>query len=98
MFKILNDFVTCEIFSKCYEVPIILYLTQNHGPKPPFFDLMGPHYVIIVQNCLGQDWYKALEYHWFALFNVILFVLTLGWNLQRADEQMEFTSKSSKKG
>ncbi len=52
-----------------------------------YFDLMGPHFVIAARNCVGREWYEALEYHWLALFQIIAYVMNFGWNLQRADEQ-----------
>ena len=52
-----------------------------------YMELMGPHFVIAVRGSLGSDWYEALEYHWLALFNVIVYCMKFGWNMQRADEQ-----------
>ena len=52
-----------------------------------YFDLMGPHFVIAVRNSVGGDWYEALEYHWLALFNMLVYGMKFGWDLQRADEQ-----------
>ena len=52
-----------------------------------FFDHMGPHFVTAVRACIGQDWYEALEYHWLAMFNVLVYIMKFGWNLQRADDQ-----------
>ena len=63
-----------------------------------YFDLMGPHFVIAVRSCLGNDWYEALEYHWLALFNIIVYVMKFGWNLQRAEEQKNARQLMSKRG
>ena len=52
-----------------------------------YFDLMGPHFVIAVRNTVGNDWYEALEYHWLALFESMVYCMKFGWDLQRADEQ-----------
>ena len=60
---------------------------SGYGALPMYFDLMGPHFVIAVRSCLGNDWYEALEYHWLALFNMIVYAMKFGWNLQRAQEQ-----------
>jgi len=59
----------------------------GYGALPMYFDLMGPHFVIAVRSCCSEDWYEALEYHWLAVFNMIVFVMKFGWNLQRAEEQ-----------
>lgn len=59
----------------------------GYGAVPMYFDLMGPHFVIAVRSCLENDWYEALEYHWLALFNIIVYAMKFGWNLKRAEEQ-----------
>ena len=48
---------------------------SGYGALPMYFDLMGPHFVIAVRSCLGNDWYEALEYHWLALFNMIVYAI-----------------------
>ena len=70
----------------------------GYGAVPMYFDLMGPHFVIAVRSCLGNDWYEALEYHWLALFNIIVYVMKFGWNLQRAEEQKNARQLMSKRG
>jgi len=57
------------------------------GALPMYFDLMGPHFVIAIRSTIGNDWYEALEYHWLAFFEVILYIMKFGWHLQRADVQ-----------
>ena len=37
-----------------------------------YFDLMGPHFVIAIRSTLAGEWYEALEYHWLALFNLVI--------------------------
>ena len=61
-----------------------------------YFDLMGPHFIIAIRSCLENDWYEALEYHWLALFNMVVYVMKFGWNLQRAEEQKRARNLSSK--
>ena len=60
-----------------------------------YFDLMGPHFVIAIRHTMANEWYEALEYHWLALFNIIIYVLKFGWHLQRADVQKTARSQST---
>lgn len=66
----------------------------SYGALPMYLDLMGPHFVIAVRQALENDWYEALEYHWLALFNIIVYVMKFGWHLQRADVQRKARSHS----
>jgi hypothetical protein len=52
-----------------------------------YLDLVGPHFIMSLRQCLGNDWYEALEYHYLALFDMIVYGMKAGWSLQRADEQ-----------
>jgi len=59
----------------------------GYGALPMYLDLIGPHFVIAIRHTLSHDWYEALEYHWLALFNIIVYVMKFGWHLQRAEVQ-----------
>ena len=52
-----------------------------------YLDQLGPSFIVAVRGAIGGDWYEALEYHWLAVFNIIVYCMKFGWNLQRADEQ-----------
>ena len=42
----------------------------------------------MLYNCLqGGDWEERFEYHFLALFDMIVYGMKVGWTLQRADEQ-----------
>ena len=75
--------------------PLTMLSTSGYGALPMYLDLMGPHFVIAVRNSLGNEWYEALEYHWLALFNIIVYILKFGWHLQRADVQRKALTRSS---
>lgn len=67
----------------------------SYGALPMYLDLMGPHFVIAIRNTLGHEWYEALEYHWLALFNIIVYIMKFGWHLQRTDVQRRAQSNSA---
>ena len=54
-----------------------------------YLDMIGPHFIIAVRNSIGSDWFEALEYHWLAVFNIIIYCMKYGWNLQRVEEQQK---------
>ena len=54
-----------------------------------YLDLVGPQFIISLRQCLGDEWYEALEYHYLALFNMIIYGMKVGWSLQRSDEQVK---------
>lgn len=79
----------------CLIIACLIFIA-DYGALPMYFDMMGPHFVIAVRSCLGNDWYEALEYHWLALFDLMVYCMKFGWNLRRADEQKrarQFTKK-----
>jgi len=59
----------------------------NHGALPMYLDLIGPQFVLALRQCLGGDWEERFEYHFLALFDMIVYGMKVGWTLQRADEQ-----------
>jgi len=67
----------------------------GYGALPMYLDLIGPHFTLSVRHTLGHDWYEALEYHWLALFNIIVYVMKFGWHLQRAEVQKRARVHSS---
>jgi len=71
----------------------LLNFLSGYGALPMYFDLMGPHFVIAARNNMGNDWYEALEYHWLALFELIIYIMKFGWHLQRADVQNKAQSQ-----
>ena len=52
-----------------------------------YLDLIGPQFVLALRQCLGGDWEERFEYHFLALFDMIVYAMKVGWTLQRADEQ-----------
>ena len=66
-----------------------------HQTKILFPLPIGPHFVIAIRHTLVHDWYEALEYHWLALFNIIIYVMKFGWHLQRAEVQKRARVHSS---
>ena len=52
-----------------------------------YLDLIGPQFVLALRQCLGGDWEERFEYHFLALFDMIVYGMKVGWTLQRADEQ-----------
>ena len=54
-----------------------------------YLDLVGPQFIISLRQCLADEWYEALEYHYLALFDMIVYGMKTGWNLQRSDEQVK---------
>ena len=71
----------------------LLNFLLGYGALPMYFDLMGPHFVIAARNNMGNDWYEALEYHWLALFELVIYIMKFGWHLQRADVQNKAQSQ-----
>lgn len=67
----------------------------GYGAQPMYLDLIGPHFVIAIRQTLGYDWYEALEYHWLALFELIVYVMKFGWHLQRCEVQKRSRVQSS---
>ena len=59
----------------------------DHGALPMYLDLIGPQFVLALRQCLGGDWEERFEYHFLALFDMIVYGMKVGWTLQRADEQ-----------
>ncbi len=49
-----------------------------------------------MRNGIGNEWYEALEYHWLAFFNFVMYIMKFGWNLQRAEEQQKARNMSTK--
>ena len=76
-----------EKYIKYIEYLYLHLFFSAFGALPMYFDLMGPHFVIAIRSTIGNDWYEALEYHWLAFFEVILYIMKFGWHLQRADVQ-----------
>ena len=54
-----------------------------------YLDLVGPQFIISLRQCLGDDWFEALEYHFLALLEMITYGMKVGWSLQRSDEQVK---------
>ena len=74
---------------------IFAYSISGYGAQPMYLDLIGPHFVIAIRQTLGYDWYEALEYHWLALFELIVYVMKFGWHLQRCEVQKRSRVQSS---
>lgn len=77
----------------------------HHGALPMYLDKVGSQFVLAIRKCIGSDWEERFEYHYLALFDMIVYGMKFGWNLQRVDEQIkaarlskEATVKSSDKG
>ena len=66
----------------------------DHGALPMYLDLIGPQFVLALRQCLGGDWEERFEYHFLALFDMIVYGMKVGWTLQRADEQTKASTSS----
>ena len=54
-----------------------------------YLDKVGSQFVLAIRKCIGSDWEERFEYHYLALFDMIVYGMKFGWNLQRVDEQIK---------
>ena len=84
-----------HIVSLQHPCSLCLHDLADHGALPMYLDLIGPQFVLALRQCLGGDWEERFEYHFLALFDMIVYGMKVGWTLQRADEQTKESISSN---